>query len=176
MTVTRSLLIERWPKLAVACLAGMYFLWCTWDVNQWHFIDGADLLIHEAGHIVFGPFGEFIMIAGGSMFQVIMPSIFVLYFVFQRKPYSAALVLFWVGESILNVSVYAKDSIAMQLPLIGGPDSIHDWNYLLTHTGLLSHTAGIAGAIRLAGTAVIAGALVWAIMSALKKDPTEPRE
>src|SRR5438876_3982110 len=130
-----------WPKLAVAVIASLYFFWCAYDPFQWHLIDGVNLVIHEAGHIVFRPFGEFLMIAGGSLFQVIMPAVFVGYFCYQRQFYSAALVLFWVGESILNVSVYAADSVAQQLPLLGGPDSIHDWNYLLTRLNLLSETA-----------------------------------
>ena len=106
------------------------------------------------------------MIAGGSLFQVIMPALFVGYFIYQRQLYSAALVLFWVGQSILNVSVYAGDSLRLQLPLLGGQDSIHDWNYMLSSLGLLSSTAKIAGAIRGMGTIVIltaaAGAFVFA--------------
>jgi hypothetical protein len=112
-------------KLIVAAIAGLYFFWSAYDPSQWHLIDGVNLVIHEAGHLFFRPFGEFIMIAGGSLFQVIMPSLFVGYFCYQKQFYSAALVLFWVGESILNVSVYAADSIALQLPLLGGQDSIH---------------------------------------------------
>jgi hypothetical protein len=118
-------------------------------------IDGVNLVIHEAGHLIFRPFGEFMMIAGGSLFQVIMPSLFVGYFWHQRKFYSAALVLFWVGESILNVSVYAGDSLVLQLPLLGGQDSVHDWNYMLSAMNLLPATAKIAGAIRLLGTLAI---------------------
>jgi hypothetical protein len=151
-----------------AVLAGAYFLWCAWDPYQWHLIDGVNLLIHEAGHMVFMPFGEFLMIAGGSLFQVLMPAAFVLYFFWNDKAYSAALVMFWVGESILNVSVYAGDSIKMQLPLIGGPDSLHDWNYLLEKTGLLSATPKVAGLIRLAGTIVIACGLYLAIKNSIK--------
>ena len=116
------------------------------------------LLIHEAGHIVFRPFGEFMMIAGGSLFQVIMPLLFVGYFAYHRKFYSAALVLFWVGESILNVSVYAADSLALQLPLLGGSDSMHDWNYLLSSLNLLPATAKVAGTIRVLGTLTVIGA------------------
>lgn len=153
-------------KLIVAGLASAYFLWCAYDPSQWHLIDGVNLLIHEAGHILFRPFGEFMMIAGGSLFQVIMPALFVAYFAYHRKFYSAALVLFWVGESILNVSVYAGDSIALQLPLLGGPDSMHDWNYLLSSLNLLSATAKIAGTIRVLGTITIlaagAGGFVFA--------------
>ena len=144
------------PKLAVAVIASLYFLWCAYDPYQWHLIDGVNLVIHEAGHLVFSPFGEFMMIAGGSLFQVIMPALFVGYFWYNGKHYSAALVLFWVGESILNVSVYAGDSVALQLPLLGGQDSMHDWNYLLSNMELLSATGKIAGAIRLLGTVVIA--------------------
>lgn len=140
---------------------------------QWHFIDGVNLLIHEAGHVVFMPFGEFIMIAGGSMFQVIMPAAFVGYFYWHKKPFSAAMVLFWVGESVLNVSVYARDAVAMQLPLIKGQDSIHDWNYLLSATNLLGSTAFIAGIIRLLGTVLIVAALVWAVRISFNRPEPE---
>jgi hypothetical protein len=155
--------VKRDPfKLIVAGIASAYFLWCAYDPSQWHLIDGVNLLIHEAGHFVFSPFGEFLMIAGGSLFQVIMPALFVGYFVYNEKYYSAALVLFWVGESILNVSVYAGDSIVLQLPLLGGQDSVHDWNYLLTSLNLLSSTSMIAGLIRFLGTIVIVLAAVGA--------------
>ena len=143
-------------KLVVAAIASLYFLWCAYDPYQWHLIDGVNLVIHEAGHLVFSPFGEFMMVAGGSLFQVIMPALFVGYFWYHTKFYSAALVLFWVGESILNVSVYAGDALALQLPLLGGEGSFHDWNYMLSTLNLLPATAKISGAIRLLGTVVIA--------------------
>jgi hypothetical protein len=161
------------PKLIFACVAGLYFLWCAWNPYEWHLIDGANLLIHEAGHLFFRPLGEFMMIAGGSLFQVIMPAIFVGYFIRQKNYYSAAMVLFWVGESILNVSVYAGDSLALQLPLLGGQDSIHDWNYMLGQLGMLKSTPKIAGFIRFIGTVVIVFAFVWAVKSSLKSDEEE---
>ncbi len=159
---TNELGISR-ARLVVAVIASLYFLWCAYDPYQWHLIDGVNLVIHEAGHLIFRPFGEFMMIAGGSLFQVIMPALFVGYFWYNGKYYSAALVLFWVGESILNVSVYAGDSIALQLPLLGGQDSMHDWNYLLSSLNLLPATAKVAGAIRLLGTVVIALAVFGSV-------------
>lgn len=158
------------PKLIVAVVASLYFFWCAYDPYQWHFIDGVNLVIHEAGHLIFRPFGEFMMIAGGSLFQVIMPALFVGYFWYNEKYYSAALVLFWVGESILNVSVYAGDAQALLLPLLGGNDSLHDWNYLLTTLNLLPATAKIAGGIRLLGTLVIALAAFGSLRFAAQKD------
>ncbi len=156
-------------KLIIAGLASLYFLWCAWSL-EWHFIDGVNLLIHEAGHVVFRPFGEWLMIAGGSLFQIILPALFVGYFVWNKKYFSAALVLFWVGESILYVAIYAGDSLALQLPLVGGEDAIHDWNYLLGQLGMLKQTAKIAGAIRLVGTLVILAAVVWSIKASRIED------
>jgi hypothetical protein len=157
------------PKLVVAAIASLYFIWCAYDPYQWHLIDGVNLLIHEAGHLIFRIFGEFMTIAGGSLFQVIMPALFVGYFCYQRNFYSASLVLFWVGESILNVSVYAADAATLQLPLLGGEGTLHDWNYLLTNLNLLSATTQVAGMIRLLGTLIIAVAATGAFWFALRE-------
>lgn len=155
-------------RLGVAAVAAAYFLWAAAHPESWRLIDGVNLVIHEAGHIVFSPFGEFLTVAGGSLFQVIVPLVFAGYFYFNRKPYSCALVLFWAGESLLNVSVYAADSIATQLPLLGGDNSIHDWNFMLDRLGLLGQTASIALAIRALGTLFIIAAALWAVHSALR--------
>lgn len=145
-------------KTVVALLATIYFLWCAWNPYQWHLIDGVNLLIHEAGHLIFMPFGEFIMIAGGSLFQVVMPTAFVAYFYWNEKSYSAALTLFWVGESLLNVSVYAGDAVALQLPLLGGQDTLHDWHYMLERLGWLNQTPAVSGLLRLVATLIILAA------------------
>jgi len=167
-----------YPRLVLAILFTLYFVWIALDPMQGSFLDNVDLPIHEFGHLLFRPFGQFLMVAGGSLFQVIMPAIFVGYFIWQRSFYSAAIVLFWVGQSILNVWVYAADAVVMKLILTSGftgsEGSFHDWNYLLTATGLLSSTKIVAGAIRLAGTLVIISAVVFSTYySVFKTDATE---
>ena len=146
-------------RLIFAIVLTVYFLWIAFAPMQGSFLDLVDLPIHETGHLLFRPFGEFMMIAGGSLFQVIMPGVFVGYFVWKAKFYSAAIVLFWVGQSILNVYVYAADAQVMQLVLISGftgsEGSFHDWNYMLTRLGLLESTKTVAGLIRLVGTLTI---------------------
>ena len=167
-----------YPRLVLAILFTLYFVWIALDPMQGSFLDNVDLPIHEFGHLLFRLFGQFLMVAGGSLFQVIMPAIFVGYFILQRSFYSAAIVLFWVGQSILNVWVYAADAIVMKLVLTSGftgsEGSFHDWNYLLTATRLLSSTKIVAGAIRLAGTLVIISAVVFSTYySVFKTDATE---
>ncbi len=147
------------PKLIFAILLSLYFFWIAYDPMQGSFLDNVDLPIHETGHLIFRILGEFMGIAGGSLFQVIFPTVFVSYFVWQKSYYSAAMVLLWVGQSILNVWVYAADAVVMQLVLTSGftgsEGSFHDWNYLLTATGLINSTKTVAGIIRFIGTVTI---------------------
>lgn len=58
----------------------------------------------------------------------------------------------------------------LQLPLLGGEDSIHDWNYLLSSTGLLPSTHRIAVAIRIAGTFAIFAACFFSLKHARLSD------
>ena len=164
-------------KLIFAVLLFLYFLSIAYDPMQGSFLDRVDLPIHETGHLLFMPFGQFLMVAGGSLFQVMFPAVFVGYFIWHEKPYSAAIVLFWVGQSILNVWVYAADSVVMQLVLTSGftgtEGSFHDWNYMLTQTGLLGSTKIVAGIIRLAGTLLIRAAGVSSIYCSLFPAPTD---
>ena len=156
-----------YPKLFFAVLLTIYFLSIAYAPLNGSFLDIVDLPIHETGHLLFRPFGEFLMIAGGSLFQVIMPVIFVGYFVWYEKYYSAAIVLLWVGQSTLNVFVYAADAVVMQIVLTSGltgsEGSLHDWNYLLSETGLINSTKTVAGLIRFLGTLTIIAAGILSI-------------
>jgi hypothetical protein len=156
-----------YPKLIFAAILSLYFLWVAYVPERGSFLDLVDLPVHETGHLVFRPFGEFLMVAGGSLFQIIMPAAFVVYFWWHEKYYSAAIVLFWVGQSILNVFVYASDAVVMQLVLTSGltgsEGSFHDWNYLLTATGLINSTRAVANIIRLLGTLIIIAAGIGTI-------------
>lgn len=163
-----------YPKLIFAVLMSVYFLWIVYDPLAGSFLDLVDLPIHEFGHIVFLPFGQFMSVLGGSLFQVIMPTIFIGYFWWNEKYYSAAIVLFWVGQSIINVFIYAQDAVVMQLVLLGGltgsEGAFHDWNYLLNETGLLGSTKQVAGFIRLLGTLCIITASVLSVKFSFSKE------
>ncbi len=166
-----------YPKLIFAILLTIYFLWIAIDPMAGSFLDLVDLPIHETGHLIFRLFGEFMMIAGGSLFQVIVPVVFVAYFWWHEKLYSAAIVLFWVGQSIINVYVYAADAVVMQLVLTSGltgsEGSFHDWNYMLTRLGLLESTKIVAGIIRALGTLTIVAAAIFSIYHSLNSPVQE---
>lgn len=157
-------------KTILAGLFTAYFLWCAYSPENIFFLHLANTPIHEAGHVLFRIFGSFAGVAGGSLFQIIVPVVFFGYFTLHRKPFSAAIVLFWVGENFLEVYVYANDAVVMQLPLLSGltgsEGGFHDWNYLLTATNLLDKTALVAKIIRFTGTLIILAAAVGAFFFA----------
>lgn len=153
-------------KTVTAALATVYFLWAAFHPSDWRFVDNFNLVMHEAGHILFIPFGQFMTIAGGALFQVIVPAAFAFHFYYQKKKFSCALLLFLVGESLVNVSVYAGDAVLMELPLLGGDDSMHDWNWMLDRLNLLERTREIAGAIRALGVLLILSASVGSFIYA----------
>ncbi len=104
--------------------------------QPWIVLDGANLLFHEAGHLIFLPFGQFAHMIGGSLFQILLPCIFLFYFLYRYNFFASSVILFWIGDNIINVSVYMKDAQAMQLPLLI-EGTFHDWNWIFSQLGIL---------------------------------------
>jgi hypothetical protein len=132
------------------------------------FLHGVNLSFHEAGHIIFRPFGAFITSLGGTLGQLLMPSICLgVLLIKTRDPFGAAVALWWIGENFLDIAPYINDARAGQLPLLGGnfghsaPYGFHDWEYLLTESGLLSYDHALAKTAFLTGSAIMLLAVLW---------------
>jgi hypothetical protein len=124
-------------KAGFILVVGLYGVVCAVNPKAYRFLDRVDLVFHEAGHLILGLFGEFIGILGGSLMQVLIPAIVTGYLILYNQRWSGMVTLFWVGQSLFNVSVYVKDARAQALPLLGGEDVIHDWNWLLGRLHML---------------------------------------
>ncbi len=126
--------IKPWLGTAVLLPIIIYY---TTNKGQFTFIDYINLLIHEGGHGVFKIFGKFIYTLGGTLMQIIIPSMFIIYYLVKRNKLGTQIFLVWLGENLMNISVYAADARAQKLPLLGGNKVYHDWTWLLSQTGLL---------------------------------------
>jgi hypothetical protein len=126
-------------------------------------MDSVDLPIHETGHLVFSPFGEFIQFLGGTLFQLIMPSVFLGYFIRRRDQHAASVALWWVGQNFWNISVYVSDARAQELPLVGGGE--HDWAYLLGRLGRLQQDQSIGHAMWTIGVLLFLIATAWGLFA-----------
>lgn len=103
-------------RLAFAAFLAVYGLVCMTSPGTGRLLDSVDLAIHETGHLVFAPFGEFMSILGGTLFQLIMPGLFVAHFGRRGDRYAAGAVLWWVAQNCWNISVYAADARSRRLP------------------------------------------------------------
>lgn len=119
-----------WVSLALIPLAFYFIL----THGHYSLIDNADLIIHEAGHFFFGFFGSFIHAAGGTLMQIIFPLFIAFYFFRAGYRTGVQVLVFWLGQNLVNISVYAADAQVRKLHLIGGK---HDWYYLLGQLNLL---------------------------------------
>lgn len=124
------------------------------------------LPIHEAGHVLLMPFGEFITILGGSFFQLALPFAIGIAFVYKHHDnYAAALCLWWTSASLVDLAPYIYDALHPQLILLGGhtgEDGPHDWIYLLSRLGQLNHAQGWGTFAHSSGGLFMLLAIGWA--------------
>jgi hypothetical protein len=123
-------------------LLGIFVVWgasfmfhgLDWEYIGGSFMHNVNLAFHEFGHVLFMPFGRFMTILGGSLFQIMMPLIALFCFSLQRRDnFAAALMLWWTGQSFIDVAPYIADAKYRSLPLIlGMGEEFHDWGNLLT--------------------------------------------
>lgn len=154
-----------------------WLTWWTWQFASARVIENVagrsflhliNLPFHEAGHILFIPLGQFMMVLGGSLFQVIVPaSLTIVFLTKHRDVFGASMTWWWMGENFVDLAPYIDDARRLQLVLIGGKTGAevegHDWERILTTLGWLhlDHTLGrLAHAF---GVIVMVSALVWAL-------------
>lgn len=154
-----------------ALLLAALGLWSTWFIAHgidWEtiggsFLHGANLAFHEFGHLFFRPFGEFMTILGGSLFQVLLPlALLALFAVRQRDNFAAAVALWWCGQNFVDLAPYIRDAEYRVLPLVGGGgEESHDWGNLLTTMKAVDSCYALARASFMLGVLVMLAALAW---------------
>ena len=162
---------RRAARLALTLLLAAYGIACLRAPGEFRLIDNVNLPIHETGHLLFAPFGEFMQALGGTLFQLLMPAAFVGYFLRRGDRHAATVALWWVGENCWNIAVYVADARTQELPLVGGGE--HDWTYLLGEMGWLMRDAEIARAVHVAGVVIFVLATVGGIFAALNAPPRD---
>ena len=175
LTTDASFSLRRFlPRFAMIAFVAWYFFSCAMHTpSGWYFIDNVDLVIHEAGHVVFALFGHMVYVLGGSIMQVLFPLIFLFAFLKQGDRLSATVMASWAGYSLVNVGVYMADAIPLQLPLLSGDSSTHDWLYLFSHFGILSSSPAIGNATIFIGRFVILGAFLVGTMMLIGERSTK---
>jgi hypothetical protein len=146
-------------RRAVVLGLGVYVVWLA-AAYRYHFIDGVNLLVHEAGHVLFGSLGAVLGTLGGTLLQLLFPIAFVTYFWRRAQRFEAGICGVWAAESAMYTAEYMADAQAQALPLVGG--HIHDWHWLLSRAGLLGACEELGALLHITASAVAIGA-VWLV-------------
>jgi hypothetical protein len=146
------------------------FAWLFWkhlkDAGYSSIFSGINLAFHEIGHVFFGFFGnEFLMYAGGTLMEVLVPLIATAMLARQRDTFGVSVGAFWVGTALQGVSLYVSDTRAQQMGRVslGDYDGPDDWTFMLSRWGLIRQDEAIGAWIHGAALLVMAASLAYAV-------------
>lgn len=169
-------LVARAALLRLLALWTVSFLRAGMDPERLmgSFLHLVNLPFHEAGHVFLSPFGRFLTVLGGSLFQVAIPLLCAGVFLAKnRDPFAASVAAWWAGESLLDLAPYVADARALALPLIGGRTGAevegHDWEYLLTTLGLLRRDVALGRFCFALGALLMLASLAWGGLALWRK-------
>jgi hypothetical protein len=155
---------------------GLFLLNALLDTDGYLFIDHVNLIIHEAGHLLFSYLGHTLMVWGGTLFQLFVPVALATAFLFRRHLPGTAFAAFFFFENLLYIATYMGDARAQVLPLVsvGGGEAEHDWFFILSQFGLVQYDTTLAFLTRTAGWIGMLGTVAWLAMRTLQhaKDET----
>ena len=166
-----------WPPRAALLAVLAYFgARHLADPEYGSIFSGITLGVHELGHLVFGPLGEWPGIAGGSIMQVAAPLALAYGFLRQRDYFAIAVAGAWEGMSLANLATYVADARAEELPLVSpfGGDPVHDWNYLLSSVGMLRQDLLLAGWVRLGALVALAASVGFGVWLCVRMGRSRP--
>ena len=127
--------VSRYAGISWLLAYSLFLLHALRDTSGFLFPDFVNLMIHEAGHLLFSWGGYTLMLLGGTLGELLAPLLCVLYFCLQGKTFGFAFSAFWFFENFLYIGTYMKDARAGALPLVNS--EIGDWTLLFGQWNLL---------------------------------------
>ena len=152
---------------------GLFLLYAAGNRSGFLFIDHVNLIVHEAGHLLFGWLGPTPGLWGGTLLELIVPASLAIHFALHRQTTGAAFAAFFFFENFLYISVYMADARTQALPLVavGDPEmGGHDWFQIFSQLGLLRQDRTIAGVVNAMGWLGMLATAGWLVLRARRAD------
>src|ERR1017187_2332234 len=156
--------VSRWAVGAWLVFYAWFLLYAFRMHGAYLFIDSANLVVHEGGHMLFSWFGSTLCLWGGTVLQWTVPFLLAAYFFHQRQVTAFVFCLFFFFENWLYTATYMADARAMVLPLVTAGDSDfveHDWNTIFSSLGVLQYDTTIAAVVRTLGWCGMLACVGW---------------
>ena len=168
----KAILATNWrpvPKFALGAWLVFYglFLWhAAADRDGFLLMDRVNLIVHEAGHLLFGWFGATLGLWGGTLLELLVPLALAAHFTLQRHSSGTAFAAFFFFENFLYIATYMADARAQALPLVTVGDPAaggHDWFLIFSRWGILQYDTSISGVTRTLGWIGMLATVAWLV-------------
>jgi hypothetical protein len=156
--------VGRTSLLAWTACYALFLVYAFRNGDGFLLVDNANLVVHEAGHALFGWFGPTLGLWGGTILQLLVPLLLAASFAYKRQTAAAAFCMFLFFENFLYVATYMADARTQLLDLVslgGGEPPEHDWYLMLTQIGMLQRDTAIAAVVRVMGYLGMIGSVGW---------------
>jgi hypothetical protein len=166
---------QPWDRIsrpvAIAWLAfyALFLFYALRTTRDFLLIDNANLVVHEAGHLLFGWLGETLGLYGGTLLQLSVPFALAASFAYRKHTAGTAFCGFFFFENFLYIATYMADAREQDLPLVsvGGGETVeHDWERIFSGWGLLAHDTQIAAVVRALGWIGMLAVVAWLVWRA----------
>lgn len=125
-------------------------------------LDSANLAFHEAGHLIIGLLNDRLNVYGGTLLQLLLPTIIFFKFICLDHVVGIAISAIWLVENLLNVARYLGDARSQMLPLVGGGH--HDWAEILSRWNLLELDGVIAHHLKVIAIFLTGLICIWSLI------------
>lgn len=111
--------------------------------------------------------GDFVRALGGTLGQLLIPTICLGAFLLKnRDPFGASVALWWLAENFMDIAPYVADASSGQLLLLGGVTGrdvpgYHDWENVLGDLHLLRYDRTLGDLSYGFGRVLMLAALAW---------------
>ena len=170
---------SRYSVAARIIFYAVFLIYAFTKHGDFLFIDLANLVVHEGGHLLFGWFGSTLGLWGGTLLQWLVPFLLAAYFFSQRQTTAFAFCSFFFFENWLYTATYMADARAMVLPLVTAGDSDfveHDWHTIFSSLGVLQYDTKIAAAVSFLGWCGMLATVAWLGRRGVKDSATQQSE
>lgn len=147
-----------WSSWAGSLLLFPLCVYVCLHMGTYTFFDDVSLVVHTLGAFAFSVFGPFMKAAGGTLFQILLPVLLVRFFYRHSYGLGTQVFLFWLGQNLINISVYVQGVQVHRLPHLA--DATHDWHYMLSALGIPEYDVVIASAFFVGGVLCFVGVVL----------------
>ncbi len=135
-------------------------------------IDAFNQPVHEAGHILFSPFGTEAPLLGGTLLQLFLPLLLGAWFTVQNNEYAASVAAWWVGQSFTTIGLTMANSSSVGLP---HPGADQDWSILFAEWGVAGQAVQYGHLAHGFGFLIMLVATYWGVIEAFSRPVARSR-